>query len=76
MFSRDLVLFSDSSRVLRRGYPPFVYISYFLYSQLLPHAASIVRLISVYFEKCALPELRTKIYSITKILLISMGVGM
>ncbi|PON70689.1 Coatomer beta subunit [Trema orientale] len=44
-------------------------------SQLLPHAASIVRLISVYFKKCALPELRTKMYSITKILLISMGVG-
>ncbi|XP_062091771.1 uncharacterized protein LOC133797759 isoform X2 [Humulus lupulus] len=45
-------------------------------SQLLPHAASIVRLISVYFTKCAFPELRTKIYSITKILLLSMGVGM
>ncbi|XP_015876389.2 uncharacterized protein LOC107413049 isoform X1 [Ziziphus jujuba] len=45
-------------------------------SQLLPHAASVVRLISVYFKKCALPELRKKIYSITRILLISMGVGM
>ncbi|KAF4367940.1 hypothetical protein F8388_002551 [Cannabis sativa] len=45
-------------------------------SQLLPHAASIVRLISVYFSKCVLPELRAKIYSITKILLLSMGVGM
>ncbi|KAM6600587.1 hypothetical protein CsatA_020196 [Cannabis sativa] len=45
-------------------------------SQLLPHAASIVRLISVYFSKCALPELRAQIYSITKILLLSMGVGM
>ncbi|KAF4401269.1 hypothetical protein G4B88_014110 [Cannabis sativa] len=43
-------------------------------SQLLPHAASIVRLISVYFSKCVLPELRAKIYSITKILLLSMGV--
>ncbi|KAM3732952.1 hypothetical protein ACB098_11G097400 [Castanea mollissima] len=45
-------------------------------SQLLPYAASIVRLITAYFKRCALPELRIKIYSITRILLISMGVGM
>ncbi|KAJ7970575.1 Proline-, glutamic acid-and leucine-rich protein 1 [Quillaja saponaria] len=45
-------------------------------SQLLPYAASIVRLITVYFKKCLMPELRIKIYSITRILLISMGVGM
>ncbi|KAL5568599.1 hypothetical protein UlMin_025174 [Ulmus minor] len=45
-------------------------------SQLLPHAAFVMHLISVYFKKCKLPELRAKIYSITKILLISMGVGM
>ncbi|KAG6680397.1 hypothetical protein I3842_13G039800 [Carya illinoinensis] len=44
-------------------------------SQLLPHAASIVRLITSYFKRCALPELRIKVYSITRILLISMGVG-
>ncbi|KAK4593338.1 hypothetical protein RGQ29_017452 [Quercus rubra] len=45
-------------------------------SQLLPYAASIVRLITAYFKRCALPELRIKVYSITRILLISMGVGM
>ncbi|KAL0008068.1 hypothetical protein SO802_009570 [Lithocarpus litseifolius] len=45
-------------------------------SQLLPYAASIVRLITSYFKRCALPELRIKVYSITRILLISMGVGM
>ncbi|GAU42217.1 hypothetical protein TSUD_351270 [Trifolium subterraneum] len=45
-------------------------------SQLLPHAASIVRIITKYFKTCALPELRIKIYSIAKTLLISMGVGM
>ncbi|XP_059433960.1 uncharacterized protein LOC132167082 isoform X2 [Corylus avellana] len=45
-------------------------------SQLLPHAASIVRLITSYFKRCGLPELRIKVYSITRVLLISMGVGM
>ncbi|WJX92033.1 hypothetical protein P8452_73731 [Trifolium repens] len=45
-------------------------------SQLLPHAAFIVRFITKYFKTCALPELRIKIYSIAKTLLISMGVGM
>ncbi|KAI9077705.1 hypothetical protein K1719_040311 [Acacia pycnantha] len=45
-------------------------------SQLLPHAAFTVRMITKYFKTCALPELRIKLYSITKILLISMGVGM
>ncbi|KAJ1429529.1 Pre-rRNA-processing protein RIX1, N-terminal [Sesbania bispinosa] len=45
-------------------------------SQLLPHAASIVRVITKYFRTCALPELRIKVYSVTKTLLISMGVGM
>ncbi|GMY23428.1 proline-, glutamic acid- and leucine-rich protein 1 isoform X1 [Fagus crenata] len=45
-------------------------------SQLLPYTASIVRLITAYFKRCALPELRIKVYSITRILLISMGVGM
>ncbi|XP_010549501.1 PREDICTED: proline-, glutamic acid- and leucine-rich protein 1 isoform X2 [Tarenaya hassleriana] len=45
-------------------------------SQFLPHAASVIRLVTSYFRKCSLPELRIKLYSITKTLLISMGVGM
>ncbi|XP_071721716.1 uncharacterized protein [Rutidosis leptorrhynchoides] len=46
-----------------------------MHSQLLPFAASVVRLIKEYFETCALPELRIKVYSIIKILLITMGAG-
>ncbi|GLT88744.1 hypothetical protein SLE2022_067550 [Rubroshorea leprosula] len=42
----------------------------------LPHAAEVVRLVTKYFRRCGLPKLRTKLYSITRILLISMGVGM
>lgn len=45
-------------------------------SQLLPHAADIMRLLTVYFRMCALPELRIKVYSVIKILLMSMGIGM
>ncbi|CAE5958881.1 unnamed protein product [Arabidopsis arenosa] len=45
-------------------------------SQLLPYAASVVRLLSSYFRKCSLPELRIKLYSITTTLLKSMGIGM
>ncbi|KAI3983442.1 hypothetical protein MKX01_038862 [Papaver californicum] len=45
-------------------------------SQLLPYAAEVVRLLTKYFKRCALPPLRIKVYSITKMLLISMGVGM
>ncbi|XP_010242430.1 PREDICTED: proline-, glutamic acid- and leucine-rich protein 1-like isoform X2 [Nelumbo nucifera] len=45
-------------------------------SQLLPHAADVVRLLTEYFRRCALPALRVKVYSILRILLISMGVGM
>ncbi|KAI4354075.1 hypothetical protein L6164_002975 [Bauhinia variegata] len=45
-------------------------------SSLLPYAASIVRLTTRYFKTCSLPELRIKLYSITRILLISRGVGM
>ncbi|XWS56869.1 hypothetical protein CRYUN_Cryun09bG0122400 [Craigia yunnanensis] len=45
-------------------------------SQLLPLAAYVVRLVTRYFRRCALPELRIKLYSITRMLLISMGVGM
>ncbi|GKU91544.1 hypothetical protein SLEP1_g5406 [Rubroshorea leprosula] len=45
-------------------------------SHLLPHAVGVVRLVTKYFRRCGLPKLRTKLYSITRILLISMGVGM
>ncbi|CAI0420652.1 unnamed protein product [Linum tenue] len=44
-------------------------------SQLLPHAAYIVRLVKEYFRRCHLPDLRKKVYSISQMLLISMGVG-
>uniref|UniRef100_A0A0E0KZL9 Pre-rRNA-processing protein RIX1 N-terminal domain-containing protein n=1 Tax=Oryza punctata TaxID=4537 RepID=A0A0E0KZL9_ORYPU len=44
-------------------------------SQLLPHAANIVRLITKYFEKAKLPTMRTKVYGIVQQLLTSMGVG-
>ncbi|CAN1226406.1 Proline-, glutamic acid- and leucine-rich protein 1, partial [Linum perenne] len=44
-------------------------------SQLLPHAAYIVRLVKEYFKRCQLPDLRQKLYAIAKMLLISMGVG-
>ncbi|KAL0795827.1 hypothetical protein Bca101_067204 [Brassica carinata] len=45
-------------------------------SQLLPYAASVVTLVKSYFKKCLLPELRIKLYTITKTLLKSMGLGM
>ncbi|KAI8563442.1 hypothetical protein RHMOL_Rhmol03G0111600 [Rhododendron molle] len=45
-------------------------------SQLLPHAAEIVRLLTEYFKRCVLPDLRIKVYSIIRILLMSLGVGM
>ncbi|KAJ4720599.1 Proline-, glutamic acid-and leucine-rich protein 1 [Melia azedarach] len=44
-------------------------------SQLLPHAAYILRLVKQYFKRSALPDLRIKLYSITKSLLLFMGVG-
>ncbi|OVA09040.1 hypothetical protein BVC80_9097g108 [Macleaya cordata] len=44
-------------------------------SQLLPYAADVVRLLTGYFGKCALPALRIKVYSIMQILLTSMGVA-
>ncbi|XP_019230825.1 PREDICTED: proline-, glutamic acid- and leucine-rich protein 1 isoform X2 [Nicotiana attenuata] len=44
-------------------------------SQLLPHVASIIRLLTNYFEVSALPELRIKVYTIMKVLLKSLGVG-
>ncbi|TKY64039.1 Proline-, glutamic acid- and leucine-rich protein 1 [Spatholobus suberectus] len=45
-------------------------------SQLLPYAASIVRIVTKYFKTCELPELRINVYSVTRNLLITMGVGM
>ncbi|XP_004249969.1 uncharacterized protein [Solanum lycopersicum] len=44
-------------------------------SQLLPHVGSIIRLLTNYFETSTLPELRIKVYSIMKVLLLSLGVG-
>ncbi|XP_066317836.1 uncharacterized protein [Miscanthus floridulus] len=44
-------------------------------SQLLPHGASIIRLITEYFKIAKLPTLRTKAYSILRLLLTAMGVG-
>ncbi|KAK3152819.1 hypothetical protein QOZ80_2BG0163990 [Eleusine coracana subsp. coracana] len=44
-------------------------------SHLLPHAASIIRLMSEYFKVAKLPTVRTKVYSIAQLLLISLGVG-
>ncbi|GJN14082.1 hypothetical protein PR202_gb00862 [Eleusine coracana subsp. coracana] len=41
----------------------------------LPHAASIIRLMSEYFKVAKLPTVRTKVYSIAQLLLISLGVG-
>lgn len=46
-----------------------------LCSQLLPHVGSIIRLLTNYFETSTLPELRIKVYSIMKVLLLSLGVG-
>ncbi|PNT66437.1 hypothetical protein BRADI_3g11327v3 [Brachypodium distachyon] len=45
-------------------------------SQLLPHAANIVRLVMDYFKIAKLPTMRTKVYRIVQLLLTSMGVGM
>ncbi|KAG2658055.1 hypothetical protein PVAP13_1KG167755 [Panicum virgatum] len=46
-----------------------------LRSQLLPHGASIIRLVTEYFKIAKLPSLRTKAYSILQLLLTSMGIG-
>ncbi|KAK8533957.1 hypothetical protein V6N12_047359 [Hibiscus sabdariffa] len=45
------------------------------YSQLLPHAGCIIRLLKDCLKQCALPMLRTKLYFIIRNLLISMGIG-
>ncbi|KAL0538644.1 hypothetical protein IC582_022795 [Cucumis melo] len=47
-----------------------------LRSQLLPHAASIVRLTVKYFKKCVSAELRVKVYAVAKSLMMSLGSGM
>uniref|UniRef100_A0A2P2IU52 Uncharacterized protein n=1 Tax=Rhizophora mucronata TaxID=61149 RepID=A0A2P2IU52_RHIMU len=44
-------------------------------SQLLPHVAYIVRHVKELFRRCKLPDLRKKLYSAMKMLLISMGIG-
>ncbi|KAL6877598.1 hypothetical protein ACP4OV_012813 [Aristida adscensionis] len=44
-------------------------------SQLLPHAASIVQLVTEYFKTSKFPVLRAKVYNILKKLLTSTGVG-
>lgn len=48
---------------------------YSVCSQLLPHAANVVRLVTEYFRRAVLAPIRIKLYSIIQILLISMGVG-
>lgn len=45
-------------------------------SQLLPHAAHIIRIVTEYLKSCELPQLRIKLYSLIKMMLMSMGVGM
>ncbi|KAL0912817.1 hypothetical protein M5K25_016226 [Dendrobium thyrsiflorum] len=47
-----------------------------LRSQLLPHGANVVRLLTEYFRRARMPAIRRKVYSIVQMLLISMGVGM
>ncbi|XP_047328099.1 proline-, glutamic acid- and leucine-rich protein 1 [Impatiens glandulifera] len=46
-----------------------------LRSQIIPHAAHVTRLLMEYFKKCVLPALRIKVYTIAKVLMISMGAG-
>lgn len=47
-----------------------------LCSQVLPHVADILELLKEYLRRCKLPDLKIKGYSILKVLLMSMGVGM
>lgn len=44
--------------------------------QLLPHGSNIVLLLTEYFRRAKLPSIRTKVYSILHMLLISMGAGL
>ncbi|KAI3458851.1 hypothetical protein Pfo_015514 [Paulownia fortunei] len=46
-----------------------------LSSQLLPHAAGIVQLLKEYLRRCKFPDLKIKAYSIVKVILMSMGIG-
>ncbi|KAM0011919.1 putative pre-rRNA-processing protein RIX1 [Helianthus debilis subsp. tardiflorus] len=46
------------------------------HSQLLPHAARIIRIVTEYLRRCELPELRVKVYALLKLMLLSMGVGL
>uniref|UniRef100_A0A0E0E1K5 Pre-rRNA-processing protein RIX1 N-terminal domain-containing protein n=1 Tax=Oryza meridionalis TaxID=40149 RepID=A0A0E0E1K5_9ORYZ len=45
-------------------------------SSLLPHAGSVVTLITEYFKRAKLPAVRRKLYTIVQLLMSSMGVGM
>ncbi|XP_076946978.1 uncharacterized protein LOC143618766 isoform X2 [Bidens hawaiensis] len=45
-------------------------------SQLLPHAAHIIRIVTEYLGKCESPQLRIKLYALIKLMLLSMGVGL
>ncbi|XP_066167782.1 uncharacterized protein [Oryza sativa Japonica Group] len=45
-------------------------------SSLLPHAGSVVTLITEYFKGAKLPAVRRKLYTIVRLLMSSMGVGM
>ncbi|KAH6766913.1 hypothetical protein C2S52_017896 [Perilla frutescens var. hirtella] len=45
-------------------------------SQLLPHVADIFELLKEYLRRCKFPDLKIKVYTILKVLLMSMGVGL
>uniref|UniRef100_A0A0E0LBD4 Pre-rRNA-processing protein RIX1 N-terminal domain-containing protein n=1 Tax=Oryza punctata TaxID=4537 RepID=A0A0E0LBD4_ORYPU len=45
-------------------------------SSLLPHAGSVVTLVTEYFKRAKLPAVRRKLYTIVRLLMSSMGVGM
>ncbi|XP_076957395.1 uncharacterized protein LOC143632860 isoform X1 [Bidens hawaiensis] len=45
-------------------------------SQLLPHAAHIIRIVTEYLGKCESPQLRIKLYALIKLMLLSIGVGL
>ncbi|GJR85158.1 RNA-directed DNA polymerase, eukaryota, reverse transcriptase zinc-binding domain protein [Tanacetum coccineum] len=45
-------------------------------SQLLPHAAHMIRIVTEYLRRCEQPELRIKLYALIKLMLLSMGVGL
>ncbi|XP_071707764.1 uncharacterized protein [Rutidosis leptorrhynchoides] len=46
------------------------------HSQLLPHGAHIIRIVTEYFTNCQYPDLRIKLYTIVKLMMLSMGVGL